>query len=109
MNMSDDKTVLGKAFINACKALKLDDADVREMTGIEKTRIKEDGIDPDSEVGVVAKTVIEIYRKLYGLMGGHGMSHWMQTKNRHTGGIPAKQIKTLEGREIILEYLDTMR
>jgi hypothetical protein len=33
----------------------------------------------------------------------------MQTENLHTGGIPAEQVKSVQGLIAVLEYLDAMR
>lgn len=109
MKSIDENKVLGKAFLNACEAMELSEDVAWELTGIEAARIQAEGIDPDSGAGAVAKTVIEIYRKVFGLMGGRDLRHWLHTENRHTGGIPAEQIKITEGREIVLRYLESMR
>jgi hypothetical protein len=37
------------------------------------------------------------------------MQHWMKTENLHTGGIPAEQVKTVQGLTTVLEYLDALR
>jgi hypothetical protein len=33
----------------------------------------------------------------------------MHTENRDTGGIPAEQVRTVQGLTRVLEYLDAMR
>jgi hypothetical protein len=33
----------------------------------------------------------------------------MHTENRHTGGVPAEQVMTVQGLTRVVEYLDAMR
>jgi hypothetical protein len=33
----------------------------------------------------------------------------MRTDNLHTGGVPAEQVKTLQGLSRVLQYLDAIR
>jgi len=37
------------------------------------------------------------------------MKHWMRTENLHTGGVPAEQVRTVQGLVGVLEYLDAIR
>ena len=66
---------------------------------------------PASKAGELALLVVRCYRALYVLVGGDAaaMRHWMRTENRHTGGVPAEQMKTVAGLVAVLEYLDAMR
>ena len=54
---------------------------------------------------------IRCYRALFALTGGDSkqMTHWMHTENRHIGGVPAQQVKTVQGLITVLEYLDAIR
>jgi hypothetical protein len=44
-------------------------------------------------------------------MGGDRavMRHWMHTANLHTGGVPAEQIRSVQGLTRVVEYLDAIR
>jgi hypothetical protein len=37
------------------------------------------------------------------------MRHWMRTDNLHTGGVPAEQIRSVEGLSRVVAYLDAIR
>jgi len=81
-----------------------------KIIGKDRTSIHR-GIEPSSKSGELALLFIRCYRGLYVLIGGKAcdMKHWMHTENRHTGGVPAEQIQTVQGLNHVLEYLDAMR
>jgi hypothetical protein len=107
----DQASVLAEALINAGKHLGLNQAELGEIIGKDRTAIGRGRIDPASKAGELALLFIRCYRALYVLVGGNPqqMRHWMQTENLHTGGIPAEQVKTVQGLTTVLEYLDAMR
>lgn len=107
----DQAGVLAEALINAGKQLGLNQAELGEIIGKDRTAIGRGRIDPASKAGELALLFIRCYRALYVLVGGNPqqMRHWMQTENLHTGGIPAEQVKTVQGLTTVLEYLDAMR
>ena len=107
----DQAGVLAEALINAGKHLVLNQAELGEIIGKDRTAIGRGRIDPASKAGELALLFIRCYRALYVLVGGNPqqMRHWMQTENLHTGGIPAEQVKTVQGLTTVLEYLDAMR
>ncbi|MDZ7585711.1 MAG: MbcA/ParS/Xre antitoxin family protein [Thiobacillus sp.] len=107
----DQAGVLAEALINAGKQLGLNRAELGEIIGKDRTAIGRGRIDPVSKAGELALLFIRCYRALYVLVGGNPqqMRHWMQTENLHTGGIPAEQVKTVQGLTTVLEYLDAMR
>lgn len=107
----DQAGVLAEALINAGKHLDLNQAELGEIIGKDRTAIGRGRIDPASKAGELALLFIRCYRALYVLVGGNPqqMRHWMQTENLHTGGIPAEQVKTVQGLTTVLEYLDAMR
>ena len=107
----DQASVLAEALINAGKHLGLNQAELGEIVGKDRTAIGRGRIDPGSKAGELALLFIRCYRALYVLVGGNPqqMRHWMQTENLHTGGIPAEQVKTVQGLTTVLEYLDAMR
>jgi hypothetical protein len=107
----DPNTTLTKAFLNAGKSLGLTQDDLGQIVGRDRTAFHRGGIDPESKSGELALLLIRVYRSLYVLVGGQkgDLRHWMSTDNRHTGGIPAEQVKTVAGLIRVVEYLDAMR
>ena len=107
----DKAGVLTEALVNAGKHLGMNQADLGDIIGKDRTVISRGRIDPDSKAGELALLFIRCYRALFVLVGGdpQHMRHWMQTENLHTGGIPVEQIKTVQGLMTVLEYLDAMR
>jgi len=106
----DNDAVLSEALLNAAKALGMTQAQVGAVIGKDRSSLNR-GLSPSSKAGELALLFIRCYRGLYVLIGGKpdDMKHWMHTKNRHTGGIPAQQVQTVQGRNHVLEYLDVMR
>jgi hypothetical protein len=106
----DPGEVLAKAAVRAGKALGLSQSDLGAIIGRDRTSLRR-GIDPDSKAGELAALLIRVYRSLYALVGGDGepMRHWMSVENRHTGGVPREQIRTVAGLARVAEYLDAMR
>ena len=107
----DQASVLAEALLNAGKQLGMSQAELGAIIGKDRTAIGRGRIDPASKAGELALLFIRCYRALYVLVGGEPehMRHWMQTDNLHTGGIPAEQMKTVQGLVGVLEYLDAMR
>lgn len=107
----DEADVLAEALVNAGRQLGLSQADLGEVIGKDRTAISRGRIDPGSKAGELALLLIRCYRALYVLVGGDPghMRHWMHTENLHTGGIPAEQVKHVQGLVTVLEYLDAMR
>lgn len=107
----DKADILAKAFGNAGRYLGMSQTDLGEIVGKDRTAISRGRVDPGSKAGELALLFIRCYRALYALTGGDPaqMSHWMHTENRHTGGIPAEQVKTVQGLIAVLEYLDAIR
>jgi hypothetical protein len=110
-NNPDANTTLTKAMLNAGKALGLTQEDLGRIVGRDRTVFHRGGLDPASKSGELALLLIRVYRSLYVLVGGKqaDLRHWMHTENRHTGGIPAEQVKTVPGLIRVVEYLDAMR
>ena len=107
----DRASVLAEAYINAGRQLGLTQSDLGEIIGKDRSAISRGRIDPDSKEGELALLFIRCYRALHVLVGGEvePMRHWMHGENLHTGGIPARQIKSVQGLVRVLEYLDGMR
>ena len=102
---------LTKAFLNAGRALGLTQDDLGEVVGRDRTVFRRGGVDPASKTGELALLFIRAYRSLYVLVGGQDddLKHWMHTANRHTGGVPAEQVKSVVGLIHVVEYLDAIR
>ncbi len=107
----DKASVLAEALLNAGKHLGMSQADLGEVIGKDRSAVSRGRIDPASKPGELALLFIRCYRALYVLVGGadEQMKHWMHTENRHTGGVPAQQVKSVQGLVAVLEYLDAMR
>ncbi|MGB5832369.1 MAG: MbcA/ParS/Xre antitoxin family protein [Thiohalocapsa sp.] len=106
----DPATVVSKALINAGKALGLSQQRLGEVIGRDRSALSR-GLDPRSKSGELALLLIRCYRSLFALVGGEpaAMRHWMHTDNHDTGGVPAEQIRSVQGLTHVLEYLDAMR
>jgi len=106
----DATAVLSKALFNAGRLLGLSQTDLGVIVGKDRSSIAR-GLDPQSKSGELALLLIRCYRSLYVLVGGEGadLRHWMHTKNRDTGGVPAQQVRSVQGLTRVLEYLDAMR
>lgn len=103
--------VLRETLVNAGKALGLTQAELSKVIGRGRTDISRGNIDPDTKPGELALLLIRCYRALYVLTGGDTgtMKHWMHTSNHHIGGVPAEQIRSVQGLVGVLEYLDAIR
>lgn len=103
--------VLASAFLKAGKELGLSQAVLEETIDRNRSSISRNGIDPETKSGELALLLIRVYRSLFALVGGDAkqMNHWMNTPNRHTGGVPAEQVRSIQGLVGVVEYLDAMR
>jgi hypothetical protein len=103
-HQTNTASVLTEALLNAGKQLGMSQADLGAVIGKNRTAISRGGIDPGSKAGELALLFIRCYRALYVLVGGNPeqMRHWMETENLHTGGIPAEQIKSVQGLATVL-------
>ncbi len=106
----EPKDVLSKALLTAADIMGIAQGDVGKVIGLSRSSIYR-GINPDTKPGELAKMLIRCYRSLYVLVGGEpeDISHWMSMYNYHTQGIPAEQIKSIQGFVVVLTYLDAMR
>ena len=102
--------VLAEASLNAARALGLTQADLAGIVGRDRSRLRA-GIDPASKSGELALLFVRAYRGLYALVGGDraAMARWVRGENRGTGGVPAEQMRTVEGLARVVGYLDAMR
>ena len=103
--------VLGQALVRAGKELGLTQAELGVVVGRDRTAISRQSLDPASKSGELALLLIRAYRALYVLVGGEPkqMKHWMHTANQHVGGVPAELIRSVQGLNRVVEYLDAIR
>ncbi|MED5509512.1 MAG: antitoxin Xre-like helix-turn-helix domain-containing protein [Pseudomonadota bacterium] len=107
-------SVLLKALLNASDEIGLNSSELSDALGVEHSTFSEmktkGSIDLDSKEGERALYIIDIARKLSILTSGDKdwMRAFMHSDNKGTGGIPAKQIATLDGIVKIVRYLDGM-
>ena len=107
--------VLVKAVLNAAEQLGLKQADLATVLGVHRTaisRLKQNpSLDPESKQGELALLLIRLARALFALTGGdrEWINHFMHSPNRLTGGVPAKQIETIQGLMTVLRFTDAIR
>jgi transcriptional regulator with XRE-family HTH domain len=104
--------VLIEALAAAGKALGLTQSEIGAVIGRARSAIsRRDPVEPTGKPGELALMLIRCYRSLFVLVGSDGepMRHWMRTANRHTGGIPAEQVRSVQGLIQVMEYLDAIR
>ena len=107
----DAAATLTKALLAAGRELGLPRAAIGAVVGRDRTSLHRHGVAPDSKAGELALLLVRVYRGLYVLVGGDGeqLRHWMHTDNRHTGGVPAEQVTTVDGLVRVVDYLDAIR
>jgi DNA-binding XRE family transcriptional regulator len=109
--VASERDVLGRAAVRAAERLGLSQADLAEVIGRDRTTISRRGIEPQSKPGELALMLIRCYRSLAVLVDDDPAQilHWMRTDNRHTGGIPTEQVRSVAGLVAVTEYLDAIR
>jgi DNA-binding XRE family transcriptional regulator len=111
----DQASVLAKAVLNAADQLGLKQAELAAVLGIHRTavsRLKQNpALDPKSKQGELALLVIRIARALFALTGGDKdwIKHFMHNPNKVTGGIPAKQMESIQGLIQVMQFVDAIR
>jgi hypothetical protein len=107
----DPRRVLAAALVNAGRELGLTQAQLGAVIGRDRTVLSRGLLEADSKSGELALLLIRAYRALFALVGGDTalMRHWMHTENLHTGGVPAEQIRSIQGLTRVVDYLDAMR
>jgi len=107
--------VLAKALLNTAEQLGLNQAELAAVLGVHRTAIsrlkQSQSLDPLSKQGEIALLVIRIARALFALTGGdkEWIKHFMHTHNSVTGGVPAEQIKSIQGLMTVLQFVDAIR
>ncbi len=111
----EPEAVLAKAVLNASLQLGLKQADLAAVLGIHRTAVSRlkslPSLDPKSKQGELALLLIRVARALFALTGGDNdwIQHFMQTSNKVTGGVPAEQIKSIQGLMRVLQFVDGVR
>jgi len=107
----DKAQVLAKALLNAGRSLDISQAEIGRIVGRDRSTLQRYGVDSESPSGQLALLLVRCYRSLYTLMGGdlEQMQHWMHTRNRHIGGVPAEQLRSVTGLVHVCDYLDAIR
>lgn len=109
------EAVLAKAVLNAAAELGLNQADLAAVLGVHRTAVsrlkRNPSLDPGSKQGELALMLIRVARALFALTGGDEgwIRHFMRTPNKVTGGVPAEQIKSVEGLVTVLQFVDAIR
>lgn len=107
--------VLAKAVLRAAEQLGLSQSQLAEVLGMHRTGISrmksKQSLAPESKQGELALLLVRIARSLYTLTGGdHEWSrHFMVSPNQLTGGIPAEQLKSIQGLVSVMQCVDALR
>lgn len=102
--------VLGKATINAARAMGLSMEELGRIVGRDRTTLSRSGVDPDTLSGQAAATLIRIYRSAEVLTGSsQGVQTWLNTPNRAFNATPKACLFKLEGLARVIGYLDAHR
>ena len=103
--------VLGKAVQRAGERMGLTRTELGNVIGRDRSSIARAGVDPDSKSGELAKLLVRCYRSLAVMVDDNEeqIRQWLQTSNRHTGGVPIRQLQTVAGLVTVCEYLDAIR
>jgi hypothetical protein len=109
----DEGVVLRRALKRAGEELGLTAQDTARAIGKSRTFFEQargqSRIDPHTRQ--MMALVLRLHRSLSALVGDDTdlMRHWMDTANRHTGGIPRQQLQDPEQLVELVQYLDAMR
>ncbi|WP_298017814.1 MbcA/ParS/Xre antitoxin family protein [uncultured Castellaniella sp.] len=107
--------VLAKAVLRAGDQLGLRQAQLAAVLGMHRTAVSRmkttQSLDPASKQGEIALLLIRVARALFALAGGDAVwiRHFMQSPNAVTGGVPAEQIRTIQGLMTVLRFVDALR
>jgi DNA-binding XRE family transcriptional regulator len=107
--------VLAKALLKAAEQLGLKQAQIAAVLGVHRTaisRLKQNpSLDPSSKQGELALLLIRVARSVFTLTGGDKawIQHFMHTQNKVTGGVPAKQMESVQGLVSVLQFVDAIR
>lgn len=103
--------VLGTAVLRAAERMGLSRTELSRVLGRDRSSISRAGVDPDSKPGELAKLLIRCYRSLAVMVDDNEeqIRTWLETDNRHTGGVPREQLQSVSGIVTVCDYLDAIR
>lgn len=111
----DAGQVLAKAVLRAAAQLGLNQGELARVLGIHRTAVSRlkggRPLDPGTKEGELALLLIRVARSLFALAGGDEtwMRHFMTTPNRLTGGVPAEQLRSVQGLVQVVQVVDALR
>ena len=111
----DPGSVLTRAALSAAHRLGLRNNRLADVIGTSEATVSRLSggrtLDPASKQGELALLFVRLYRSLDALVGGDDAQAraWLHSKNSHLGGVPAEQIRRVEGLVDVIQYLDGMR
>ena len=109
------EVVLAKAVLSAAAQLGLKQVELAAVLGMHRTAIsrlkQQPALDPQSKAGELALLLVRVARALYALTGGDQdwIRHFMRSPNKATGGVPARQIESIQGLVAVLQFVDAIR
>lgn len=104
-----ESAVLIKSVFRAGHSMGLSDAVIGDIIGLNQSKPNPE-TPPRTETEQRAVSFLECYQALYNLTGGaeDEMAHWLRTENRHTGGIPVRQMVDFDELAKISDYLTAL-
>ncbi len=111
ISQTNPAAVLGKAVLRAADALGLSRSDLSKAIGRDRSSLSRTGVDPSTKSGELALLLVRCYRSLAVMVDADAdqVQHWFHTDNRHTGGVPAEQVLSVDGLVRVTSYLDAIR
>ncbi len=109
--VSDPAAVLGKATLRAAERMGLSRQELAGVIGRDRSSVSRAGIEPQSKAGELSMLLIRCYRSLAVLVDDdpRQIREWLESPNRHTGGVPREQLATVAGLVSVAAYLDAIR
>lgn len=112
LSNTDKNSVLAKAFLNGAERLgmTLDQMATTLKIASEELTVNEFRINPDSEQGKLALSLVRISIALEMLNGGdvEMIHHFMHNKNLLTGSVPIEQVQHPQGLFQVLEFVEAI-
>jgi hypothetical protein len=109
----NESLVLRKALQRAGDELGLSAQETAQAVGKSRTFFEQARAQSriDRHTQQMIALVLRLHRSLSALVGEDPelMRHWINTANRHTGGIPREQLQDPEHLVELVQYLDAMR
>ena len=108
----DPAAALAKAVINTSSQLGLTQADLAAVLDMDRKAVSRlTALDPASKQGEIALILVQIALALSDLTGGdtEWITHFMSSPNTVTKGVPAEQIKSIEGLREVLKCVEALR